>query len=174
MCAKQPWAGISGTYEASRDPWKRSDLAAFRREFYQKTMQWLASPGSRTYPVNEVFVWGMASWDMFGIYPDSTTGSGTYREFSLMPEIASHNVAVIGAKVSLLDAHSCQNAGVDWAPERCCLISPFAEAIHTANRSNATSWSKPLRLSNAADSCLPANCIRPGGRQLIFCLLTVR
>lgn len=64
--AKQPWAGIAGTYEASRDPWQRGDLAAFRREFYQNTMRWLSSPGSRTYPVNEVFVWGMASWDMFG------------------------------------------------------------------------------------------------------------
>lgn len=90
---------MAGTYDASRDPWKRGDLAAFRREFYQKSMQWLSSPGIRTYPVSEIFVWGMASWDMFGIYPDSTTGAGTYRDFSLMPEIAKHNIAVIGAKV---------------------------------------------------------------------------
>lgn len=76
-------------------------------------MQWLASPGSRTYPVNEVFVWGMASWDMFGIYPDSTTGSGSYRDFSLMPEIAGHNVAVIAAKVRRLTAHICQGVLVD-------------------------------------------------------------
>lgn len=98
--AKQPWAGMAGTYDASRDPWKRGDLAAFRREFYQKSMEWLSSPGIRTYPVSEIFVWGMASWDMFGIYPDSTTSSGTYRDFSLMPEIAKHNIAVIGARVS--------------------------------------------------------------------------
>jgi hypothetical protein len=101
-CAKQPWAGVAGTYEASRDPWKRGDLAAFRREFYQKSMQWLSQPGARTYPVSEIFVWGMASWDMFGIYPDSSTSGGTYRDFSLMPEIAQHNVAVIASKVRRL------------------------------------------------------------------------
>ncbi len=97
--AKQPWAGMAGTYTTSIDPWKRGDLAAFRREFYQKSLQWLSSPGMKTYPVSEIFVWGMASWDMFGVYPDSTTSEGTYRDFSLIPEIAAHNVAVIGARV---------------------------------------------------------------------------
>lgn len=97
--AKQPWAGIAGTYNPGMDPWKQGDLAQFRREFYQKTMQWLSSPGIRTYQVSDVFVWGMASWDMFGIYPDSTANGGTYRDSGLVAEIAKHNLAVVGAKV---------------------------------------------------------------------------
>lgn len=93
--AKQPWAGIAGNYDASRDPWKRGDLAGFRREFYQKTMQWLSSPGMKTYPVNEVFVWGMASWDMFGVYRESMY----YRDQSVVQEAAAYNAAVIASQV---------------------------------------------------------------------------
>jgi len=101
--AKQPWAGITyaGSYDPSRDPWKRGDLAQFRREFYTKTMQWLSSPGIRTYQVNEIFVWGMASWDLFAIYPETSSSAGSYRDSGLVAEIGKHNVAVIGAKVCI-------------------------------------------------------------------------
>lgn len=58
-------------------------------------MQWLASPGMKTYPVNEVFVWGMASWDMFGVYRESMY----YRDQAVVQEAAAYNAAVIVSQV---------------------------------------------------------------------------
>jgi hypothetical protein len=49
--AREPWAGVAGSYDAGRDPWRRPDLAEFRRSFYYKTMEWLGKPSIRTYQV---------------------------------------------------------------------------------------------------------------------------
>lgn len=98
-CAKQPWAGMLGSYTASGDPWRQGYLAAFRQSFYSKTLDWLSSPGSGTYVIKEVFVWGMASWDLFGIYPDSNSDAGSFRDLTVVRRIAAHNTAVIAAQV---------------------------------------------------------------------------
>lgn len=108
MCAKQPWAGIAGSYSTSMDPWQQGYLATFRDSFYSKAMDWLSSPGSGTYEVKEVFVWCMASWDVFGIYPDSSSGSGSYRDLNIVKKIAAYNTAVLAAQVCAYeDAKTC-------------------------------------------------------------------
>jgi len=105
-CAKQPWAGISGTYSASMDPWQRNDLSAFRVSFYNKAMDWLSQPNSGTYRIKEVFVWSMSSWDVFGIYPES----GSYRDISVTKRVAAYNTAVIAAQVcGFQDAEACDD-----------------------------------------------------------------
>jgi hypothetical protein len=98
MVGKQPWAGVAGFYSPSTDPWQIPSLQAYRTEFYSKTLDWLANPGIKTYAICDVFVWGMASWDLFGIYPDSSTAEGTYRDASLVKQIAQHNIKVVAAQ----------------------------------------------------------------------------
>jgi hypothetical protein len=98
MVGKQPWAGVAGFYSPSTDPWQISSLQAFRQEFYSKALDWLATPSIKTYPVCDVFVWGMASWDLFGVYPDSSTAQGTYRDAEMVRKIARHNIKVIAAQ----------------------------------------------------------------------------
>lgn len=98
-CAKQPWAGITGPYTSSLDPWRQSYLSSFRNDFYSKAMDWLSSPGGTTYTVQQVFVWCMASWDVYGIYPESSSNAGTYRDLDVVRKIAGHNTAIIAAQV---------------------------------------------------------------------------
>jgi hypothetical protein len=62
-------------------------------------LQWLSNPDIKTYQVSEVFVWSMASWDVFGVYRKSSSAAGTYRDAALLESIAKHNTGVVGAKV---------------------------------------------------------------------------
>jgi hypothetical protein len=102
-CAKQPWAGISGSFSTGLDPWLQSSLSSFRSSFYGKALDWLSNPRSgTTYLVKEVFVWSMSSWDLFGIYPDSSSTAGSYRDLTIVNKIAAHNSAVIAAQVCAL------------------------------------------------------------------------
>jgi hypothetical protein len=98
MVGKQPWAGVAGFYSPSTNPWQIPSLQAYRTEFYSKALEWLATPAVKTYAVCDVFVWGMASWDLFGIYPDSSTAQGTYRDADMVRKIARHNIKVIAAQ----------------------------------------------------------------------------
>jgi hypothetical protein len=98
MAGKQPWAGVAGFYSPSTNPWQIGSLQAFRTEFYSRALEWLATPSIKTYAVCDVFVWGMASWDLFGIYPDSSTAQGTYRDADMVRKIARHNMKVIAAQ----------------------------------------------------------------------------
>jgi pyruvate/2-oxoglutarate dehydrogenase complex dihydrolipoamide acyltransferase (E2) component len=52
--------------------------------------------------VSEVFVWGISTWDLFGIYPEASSSSGTYRDSGIMAAISKHNVDVIKSKVYAL------------------------------------------------------------------------
>lgn len=99
MAGRQPWAGVAGFYSPARDPWQIPELQAYRAEFYTKALDWLASPNIKTYGVCDVFVWGMASWDLFGIYPDSSEPGGTYRDAALVQLISRHNRKVVTAQV---------------------------------------------------------------------------
>lgn len=98
MVGKQPWAGVAGFYSPSTDPWQIPSLQAYRTEFYSRTLDWLANPTIKTYMICDVFVWGMASWDLFGVYPDSSTAQGTYRDANMVKQIARHNIKVIAAQ----------------------------------------------------------------------------
>lgn len=95
MAGKQPWAGVAGYYNYAWDPWNVPELRDYRTEFYTKALQWLADPNLKTYKVCDVFVWGMASWDVFGLYPDSVA----YRDIALVQRFADHNLQVIVAQV---------------------------------------------------------------------------
>jgi hypothetical protein len=100
VCAQQPWAGITGAYTGAADPWQRSDLGAFRITFYSRALDWLSSPASaHTHRICEVFVWGMSSWDLFGVYPDSSNAQGSYRGEDVVRRAARHNTGIIAAQV---------------------------------------------------------------------------
>lgn len=101
MAAREPWAGLAGSYEVGKDPWRRLDLNEFRNSFYLKALDWLSRPNARTYQVTEVFVWGMSTWDMFGIYPETSSAYGTYRgSGSVRGAVSKHNIEVVASRVS--------------------------------------------------------------------------
>lgn len=95
MAGKQPWAGVAGYYNSAWDPWNVPELRNYRNEFFTKALQWLADPYGKTYRVCDVWIWGMASWDTYGIYPDYLP----YRDLSLVQRFADHNMQVITAQV---------------------------------------------------------------------------
>jgi len=45
--------------------------------------------------VDGIFLWNDASWDVQGIYPESTTGDGSYRDPVVVSMIEAHNGAVM-------------------------------------------------------------------------------
>jgi hypothetical protein len=94
-CAQAPWAGIVDVFTPALNPWSRSDLAAFRRSFYSKAINWLSNPDEGTLRIDEVFGWSMSSWDVLGLYPDSLG----YRDLSVAQKLAAHDTAVIAAQV---------------------------------------------------------------------------
>ncbi len=50
--ARNPYFGIFGSYNASRDPWKKPDVKAYQREFYDKTAQYLTDGcANQTYEI---------------------------------------------------------------------------------------------------------------------------
>jgi hypothetical protein len=154
-CAKQPWAGIIGSYSSSMDPWKRSDLSAFRDGFYDRAIGWLSSPGSATYDIKEVFVWCMASWDVFGIYPDSSSPSGSYKDMSVLKSIAAHDTAVIAAQVCKYEgATACS---VFYNDNKACLLDTTGTAC--LDRSSS---SKPPSVVTEAGPAQPPSSPAPG------------
>jgi len=46
----------------------------------------------------KIFVWGMASWDLWGTYPDSMR----YRDVEMVRKISQHNMQVVAAKALAL------------------------------------------------------------------------
>lgn len=72
---------------------------SYLREFYSKALQWLANPSQTTFKITSVFIWSMASWDVLGIYPESTTPSqGSYRDPQMAEAIAAYNKGVSAAQ----------------------------------------------------------------------------
>ncbi|WIA33971.1 hypothetical protein OEZ86_007066 [Tetradesmus obliquus] len=96
--ALRPFFGIYGPYNPASDPWSIPSNRAFLREFYSKALAWLADPGNKTYKVASVFIWSMASWDVLGVYPESITSSGSYRDPAIAGAIASYNRQVVAAQ----------------------------------------------------------------------------
>jgi hypothetical protein len=43
------------------------------RTFYKRTLDWLKVGGGPTYHIDACFIWGMSSWDILAISPESTT-----------------------------------------------------------------------------------------------------
>jgi hypothetical protein len=148
-CAQQPWAGISGPYTTSMDPWQRSYLADFRRSFYSKALQWLSNPSSHAYKVHEVFVWSMSSWDLFGIYPES----GSYRDLAMVRKIAAYNTAVVAAQVCAYEgAAACSTFA---SKNSACLADTSGTAC--LDRSSSTTNPNVVTESGPAQQSSPAS-----------------
>lgn len=122
-CAQAPWAGICGVFSPTLNPWQRSDLAAFRRSFYSKAVDWLSNQaGSGPLPINEVFGWSMSSWDVLGLYHDSLG----YRDLSVAQKLAAHDTAVLAAQVC--EYRSAQKCAQFAADHSACLADTSGAA----------------------------------------------
>lgn len=71
--ASAPYLGVYGAYSAASDPWKQHlpedvlvETRQFQRDFYNKSSHYFKHSGRYTYPVQAVFVWNLASWDVNG------------------------------------------------------------------------------------------------------------
>eukprot|EP00775_Hariotina_reticulata_P013864 gene13864-13986_t len=110
--AVRPFFGVYGPYSEARDPWSNVNNRAFLREFYSKALQWLADPSQTTFEISSVFIWSMASWDVLGIYPESTIpNQGSYRDPQIAEAIAAYNKAVLMAQEQA-QGHSARNGSL--------------------------------------------------------------
>ncbi len=95
--AKFPFFGLFGAYSRENDPWVLYDLAKpsavrdYLRYFYGKTLEYLKNDRPYKYRVDAAFLWNQSSWDIQGIYPESNSAEGSYRDPLLAEEIAKHN-----------------------------------------------------------------------------------
>ncbi|KAF8057099.1 hypothetical protein HT031_006108 [Scenedesmus sp. PABB004] len=112
--ALRPFFGIYGAYAPGSDPWALPANRAFLREFYFKAIAWLAAwraaanrpaaparasdPNSRTYRVSSCFIWSMASWDVLGVHPESSSDRGSYRDPVIADAVATYNRRVVAAQ----------------------------------------------------------------------------
>ncbi|GIL64350.1 hypothetical protein Vafri_18320, partial [Volvox africanus] len=91
QASRMPFYGVWGAYRGNSDPWAPPKMRSFMHSFYRKTLDWLAQGGGPTYFVSHCFLWGMGSWDVLGIYPESTTPQGTYRDPTVVKAVQAHN-----------------------------------------------------------------------------------
>ena len=96
--ALRPFFGVYGAYNPATDPWQVPANRAFLREYYSKAVQWLAAPEKTTYRVSTVFIWSMASWDVLGIYPESSNALGSYQDDVIVKLVREHNTAVLAGR----------------------------------------------------------------------------
>lgn len=47
--------------------------------------------GGPTYPISALYMWNLASWDVLGIYPESTTADGSYVDQVVASMVTQHN-----------------------------------------------------------------------------------
>jgi hypothetical protein len=99
--ALRPFFGVYGAYNPAKDPWQVPANRAFLREYYAKALQWLSAPENTTYRVSAVFIWSMASWDVLGIYPESSNAQGTYQDNVIVQQIRVHNEAVLAERAQV-------------------------------------------------------------------------
>ncbi|KAG2427359.1 hypothetical protein HXX76_012553 [Chlamydomonas incerta] len=104
--AAAPYWGISGVYRPFTDPFSSSnnEMRQWRRSFYSRALDWLGAGAAvrlppitaggggaaggdgggggtaaevARLPVQHCFLWSMGSWDVLGVYPESTATSGS-------------------------------------------------------------------------------------------------
>ncbi|KAG2493204.1 hypothetical protein HYH03_008624 [Edaphochlamys debaryana] len=95
--ARTPFYGVWGAYVPANDPWAPPAMRAFLHSFFSKTLGWLVQGGGPTYTVSHCFLWGMGSWDVLGIYPESTMPEGTYKDPQVVDSVRRHNAAAAAA-----------------------------------------------------------------------------
>jgi hypothetical protein len=128
-CAQQPWAGVLGAYSTFLDPWKNIYLGAFRESFFAKALAWLVAPTDGTVAVSDVFVWSLSSWDIFGIYPDSTSPAGSFRDLTIVKQVAHYNTAVMAAQICRMATTDVCNVSCGLACIMVCCASSFFVAV---------------------------------------------
>ncbi len=85
--ALHPWSGIYGAYDAEIDPWRQPDLHAYRREFFDRLIEFLASQ-SQSHPVESAYLWNVGSWDVLGLFP----GMEPYADSTIIERLRAHNL----------------------------------------------------------------------------------
>ncbi|GFR46031.1 hypothetical protein Agub_g7304 [Astrephomene gubernaculifera] len=98
--ARMPFYGVWGAYRKDTDPWAPPQMRAFMHSFFRKTLDWLSQGGGPTYSVSHCFLWGMGSWDVLGIYTESTTEEGSYRDPAVVAAVRQHNARAAISRVS--------------------------------------------------------------------------
>jgi hypothetical protein len=143
--AKAPWAGVFGAYSSALDPWRNHLLGAFRESFFGKALTWLAAPTTGSLTVSQVFVSAVSSWDVFGIYADSTTAAGSFRDLTIVQQIAHYNAAVMASTICM--------AGRETAPcqaflkaNEACLVDDSGAACLRNKRHRGCCWLSALLL----------------------------
>jgi hypothetical protein len=151
--AQQPWTGITGMYNQMIDPWVQGYLSIFRQTFFMKALQWVSSPllGATSINVNQVFVWSKDSWDVFGIYPTSSSTNGTFRDLSIVRKIAAHNMGVIAAQVCKFQSSSdCE----DFIAKNLACLTDFSgtACLGASAPANSNTPSKPVTEAGPAQT----------------------
>ncbi|EFJ48011.1 hypothetical protein VOLCADRAFT_91598 [Volvox carteri f. nagariensis] len=100
QAARMPFYGIIKTHMQTCRRFPRQ-MKSFLHSFFRKTMDWLAQGGGPTYFVSHCFLWGMGSWDVLGIYPESTTPQGSYRDATVVQAVQTHNARAAFGGVNL-------------------------------------------------------------------------
>lgn len=65
-----PWLGVTTSYEASKDPFKRPAVKEFAIKYYQALMKVLDA-GGWEFPLHHSYIWNCVSWDVQGIHTAS-------------------------------------------------------------------------------------------------------
>lgn len=102
-----PWVGISGAYEPSKDPFKKSPQAqAYAQKYYGAALQVLSTGGLK-YKVDAAYLWNVGSWDVQGIHTasakyDTSLNQGDwpvrngYADAKVIAAIKAHNAKASG------------------------------------------------------------------------------
>jgi hypothetical protein len=86
-----PWFGIFGVYNPQTNPWETNEMKTFQDYYYQQLIRWISNGSDPILPIEAVYVWNVASWDVAGIYKDSTTINGTYQNPAVIKKIKAYN-----------------------------------------------------------------------------------
>jgi hypothetical protein len=74
-----PWFGIHGPFQRETNPWQSAVMKKFQTYYYQQLSRWVEGGTDRIFPIDAIYIWNVASWDVAGIYKDSSSVNGTYR-----------------------------------------------------------------------------------------------
>jgi hypothetical protein len=78
----------------------------------------------------------MSSWDIFGIYPDSTSPAGSFRDLTIVKQVAHYNAAVMAAQICRMattDVCNVSKGSTQWHAMMimlCC--AQFSSAVRFA------------------------------------------
>lgn len=74
-----PWFGVHGPFQRETNPWQSAAMKKFQTYYYQQLSRWVEDGTDKTFPIDAIYIWNVASWDVAGIYKDSSSVNGTYR-----------------------------------------------------------------------------------------------